>query len=91
MQAKDIPERTILEWLAAREVPANRYVITEWNNPDGVLHAMPTGTPEKVALAKMRKMLGRGLVDGCGCGCGGAFRITEKGRAAILAPSNATP
>ncbi len=51
----------------------------------GVPHAMPEGTPEKLVLAKMRRLIKRGLVDGCGCGCRGDFELTDKGRAILSA------
>lgn len=84
-QCKDIPERPILEFLAGLGRSATWY-----SNEDGtpmgecsVLHAMPAGTPAKLALAKMRRMIEKGLVNGCGCGCRGDFGITEAGRRAI--------
>ena len=39
---------------------------------------VPTDTPEKVALAKMRSLIKRGLVDGCPCGCRGDFELPRK-------------
>lgn len=32
--------------------------------------AMPAGTVEKLQVATMRRLIARGLVEGCGCGCG---------------------
>jgi hypothetical protein len=84
MQAKDIPERPVLEWLAAQTAMAGVHNLHP--RPDycpTVLDAMPPTTPEKVALAKMRALIRRGLVDGCACGCRGDFTITDKGRASI--------
>jgi hypothetical protein len=54
------------------------------------MDAMPDGVPSKLALAKMRKMILRGVVGGCGCGCRGDFVITEKGLAE-LALTEKTP
>ena len=31
--------------------------------------------PDKVVLAKARKLIKRGLVDGCACGCRGDFTV----------------
>ena len=48
-------------------------------------HSMPTvqdvmiGIPEVYQRAKMRRLIKRGLVRGCGCGCRGDFEITPKG------------
>lgn len=79
MQCKDIPELPILEFLA--KFP--RFHTANWfgdNFEESVTHAMPKGINDKLALAKMRQMIKKGLVDGCGCGCRGDFEITEKGR-----------
>lgn len=35
--------------------------------------------PEKVVLAKARKLIRRGLLNGCYCGCRGDLELTEKG------------
>lgn len=37
--------------------------------------------PEKVVQAKIRKLIRRGLTDGCGCGCRADLEITQAGRA----------
>lgn len=75
MQAKDIPEAPILEFL--RSLGGHRAC---WfpNQPNSVLNAMPAGTPAKVALAKMRALIKRGLVTGCPCGCRGDFALVRK-------------
>ena len=81
MQAKDIPEIPILEFLQARK----------WSHPvrpgcmfkgfdNSVFNAMPDGTPEKVGRAKMDALIRRELVSGCTCGCRGDFEVTDKGR-----------
>lgn len=78
MQAKHVPDRPVLEFLASNQ--------GHWcflgGTPD-LLTAMPEGTPRKVALAKMRSLINRGLVSGCPCGCRGDFEITPKGLLAI--------
>lgn len=53
-------------------------------NMPTVLRAMPNNVPLKLAHAKMNMLIRRGLVDGCSCGCRGDYRITEKGRVAII-------
>lgn len=50
---------------------------------NSVRNAMPVGTPGKVVLAKMKRLIDRGLVDGCPCGCRGDYELTDAGRAAI--------
>lgn len=58
---------------------------------NSVMRAMPEGTPEKVVLAKMRRLIERELVDGCPCGCRGDFELTDKGREMIGAPAAPDP
>jgi hypothetical protein len=88
MQAKDIPDRPLLEWLAVGTKEYSGYTwydqIPRRGSPT-VLDGMPTGTPGKLALAKMNQLLRRGLVSGCCCGCRGDFEITDQGRAFICA------
>jgi hypothetical protein len=33
--------------------------------------------PEKVVRAKAKRLIKRGLIDGCACGCRGDFRIRD--------------
>lgn len=88
MQCKDIPDLPILAFLAGPfdGWPAPGWGV--WFGPkedfvQSVLNAMPDGVPEKLALAKMRQMIRKGTVDGCGCGCRGDFELTEAGRQAL--------
>jgi hypothetical protein len=85
MQCKDIPDEPILRFLAQR--PG---VWHNWNfgNENDVHLAMPPKTPEKLVLGKMRMLMRRGLVTGCGCGCRGDFEITDRGQEELskLAP-----
>lgn len=39
----------------------------------------PTGYPQKVVRAKLKKMHKQGLIGGCLCGCRGDLEITDKG------------
>ncbi len=79
MQCKDIPDRPILE-----HVKKHGGIGCTWFNledtPKSVIHAMPKGLPQKIVLAKMKQLIRRGVVSGCGCGCRGDFEITDKGR-----------
>lgn len=76
LQCKDIPDRPILEFLAV-----DRGMWCNWNrgNELDVHQAMPAGIPDNLCIAKMRMMIRRGVVDGCGCGCRGDFEITDRG------------
>ena len=83
MQCKDIPDRPVLEFL--RDLPLRTGSTGTWFDyeprPENtVVHVMPDGTPQKLALAKMRMMVRRGVVSGCACGCRGDFELTVKGR-----------
>jgi hypothetical protein len=84
MQCKDIPDEPILKFLAG---PYEGWPVPGWGTwfpgfANSVQNAMPAGVCEKLALAKMRMLIRRGLVGGCGCGCRGDFQITDAGRAA---------
>lgn len=56
-----------------------------WWDVGSVLAGLPVPTdfsaeppiPEKVVLAKARRLVKRGLIDGCCCGCRGDFRIND--------------
>jgi hypothetical protein len=79
MQCKDIPDRPILEFLREH---THEYKWATWGDGHSmptVRDAMPTGVPPKLQVAKMNKLIRRGVVDGCTCGCRGDYYITEKG------------
>lgn len=82
MQAKDISEKPVLRFLFLLD-QIRRLGTWRKNCETSVMKAMPEGTPEKLARAKMRQLIKRGLVDGCPCGCRGDYRITEKGTAVL--------
>ena len=82
MQAKDIPEDKILAFLAVNEGKWCFLVDATW--PRDLFCVMPEGVNRKLALAKMRAMIKKGFVTGCGCGCRGDFEITPKGKAELL-------
>lgn len=83
MKCKDIPDKPILKFLLR-----HRGRWATWSNDSKfmptVVNAMPKGIPRKLVLAKMRMMIRRGVVDGCGCGCRGDFEITKKGELELL-------
>jgi hypothetical protein len=92
VQSKDIPDLPILAFLDKHGgIGCNWYGIdlalegrpdTNWIS---VRHAMPPETPHALVHAKMRRLMHRGLVDGCDCGCRGDFELTDKGRAFLAA------
>jgi len=74
-QCKDIPDEPVLRFLAQRPgVWHNWY----FGDDKDVRNAMPADVPEKLVLGKMRMLMRRGLVGGCGCR--GDFEITAKGQ-----------
>jgi hypothetical protein len=83
MQCKDIPDEAILRFLAVHGgigcTVWRNHATGEPYNERSALHAMPSGTPEKLARAKMKRLVDRGLVDGCSCGCRGDWELTLKG------------
>lgn len=81
MQAKDISDKDVLEFLSKHQGKWST-----WGKGYGmptVQDAMPEGTPEKVQLAKMKSLQKRGFIGGCMCGCRGDFEITDLGLAYI--------
>jgi hypothetical protein len=80
-QCKDIDTKAVLAFLADHQ--------GQWctwgrgYSMPTVRDAMPPGTPEGLQIAKMRKLMRKGLVTGCDCGCRGDFEITDKGLARL--------
>lgn len=80
MQAKDIPEQPILDFLERHRGHWCSMFSPEIAGDRSIFNAMPPGTPYKVALAKMRALIKRGIVDGCACGCRGDFELAAYKR-----------
>lgn len=74
-KASDIDEvellRNIEMWCRANEM---------WGMTSPLRRQFYPALPEAVLLAKLRRLLARGLVTGCGCGCRGDWELTSKGR-----------
>lgn len=90
MHCKDILEAPILERIYDINVGGS-WVFRWWlDNVSGpqFLDAFPDGkeTPDKLVVAKMAKLIKRGLVKGCDCGCRGDYVITAKGAEVIGRP-----
>jgi hypothetical protein len=79
-QCKHIPDLPVLRFLASLD---GLWGTSISDCENSVARGMPSGTPEKLVQAKMRRLLRRGLVDGCPCGCRGDWELTEKGRALL--------
>ena len=85
MQCKDVPDLPIIRFLATHGMPFSGWCNWYFGDENDVSQAMPPETPKKVKLAKMRRLIERGLVDGCPCGCRGDFVLTAKGREYLAA------
>lgn len=75
-KAADIADDDFLAAVAAQQLAISE----EWNpgqfawaNRFDVADLL--GAPEKVVLAKARRLIRRGLMDGCVCGCRGDFMV----------------
>jgi hypothetical protein len=88
MQAKDLDDKAMLRvvlgismgWLKRHfkldggyDCRPDSWVFT-WDIRDQY-----SDVPEKVLVAKLNKLVKRGLLDGCTCGCRGDFWVTPKG------------
>lgn len=79
MKAADIPDATFLDVVRRlnTDVSRNReYMGMELRPPHPAMLWQVTellAMPEKVVRAKARKLIARGLLDGCPCGCRGDF------------------
>jgi hypothetical protein len=78
VKASDIPD---LDVLRAIEQVKTGIGATGWI----VAEQFPE-IPEKVILAKLRRLGRRGLIDGCGCGCRGDWELTNVGRVLLELP-----
>lgn len=89
-QCKQISTIAILEYLYDKQGEWTCLWYGYFKDKDSsvtdVYYAMPSDTPEKVALAKMKILYKKGLVGGCDCGCRGDFEITDKGLAVLGKP-----
>lgn len=89
MKCSDIPTADILNYLATRQGDWTMLWFGHFKGKDDsisdVYYAMPENTPHKLALAKMRNLYRRDLVDGCPCSCRGDWEITDKGLEMIKA------
>jgi hypothetical protein len=78
--AKDITDLAFLEALLSTSGPSGR--MGYWVNRTTL--GKKLAFPEKVILAKARRLMKRGYIDGCDCGCRGDFTLLEKGREYML-------
>jgi len=79
VKCSDIPDKPILRFLAKNIGKWSNHWRLSDNAMPSVADVMPKEANEKLILAKMRQLLKRGLVWGCGCGCRGDWEISDYG------------
>lgn len=94
MQAKDIPDKALLEMFARHQGQWAFWWNScefSWGHGDEQTKEtpLPDSVPYKVLHAKLKSLYRRGLIGGCDCGCRGDFEITDKGLEAIGAKRTA--
>lgn len=75
MQCKDIPDQLVLDAVTDRE--------PGWSTQTTgriceALEQQLGPVPWNLLLAKLRRLVARGLIDGCPCGCSGGFTIPGR-------------
>ena len=92
MQAKDINDAAFIKAVETAAGLRGFDIATRWDVAmvlGGHEDAVGKATldvpefPDKVILAKARKLIRRGLITGCICGCRGYFELTLEGRALL--------
>lgn len=72
LQAKDIPDLTVLGIIDDIERRQNKWTLT-YDLRDRL------SVPYKLVVAKADALIRRKLITGCSCGCNGQFELTAKG------------
>lgn len=86
MQAKHIPDIVMLEtivslesrwkvWVSAPEGGRGLHYRRAHSANLMEIEVALRPIPPKIILSKLRKLVRRGLIDGCPCGCSGQFKI----------------
>lgn len=73
MKASDISDVAMCEAIDKVIATKNQYVAFIWD----LQEAFPE-FPQKVILAKLRRLEHRKLIEGCTCGCRGDFRTVKQ-------------
>jgi len=71
VKTSDIADATMLDALA---VTRGKHGVPRWSSLGDVENHMAPIHP-KLVLSKLRSMIRRGVIGGCGCGCRGDFEI----------------
>ena len=85
MKASDVDDRAFLAVVAGYNDATGHWCLT--HTVEGEFAAFPP----KVLQAKARKLIRRGLMDGCACGCRGDYRVTDAGRALLAEADEEEP
>lgn len=78
LQAKDISDA---EMVAALDATAGKHNASSNVCDQSCLWYVEAHLPQypaKVVLAKLRRLIERGIVEGCGCGCRGDFKVVRS-------------
>jgi hypothetical protein len=79
IRCKDIPDEPILRFLYFRKRHNKLWACWFDGFENSIGQAMPSNIPDNTKIKKMRTLIQKGLVNGCGCGCRGDYVITPKG------------
>lgn len=74
IQAKHVSDIDVLKFIDQQNKESGPWMMRQ----DVEAHFKPI--PPKVVLSKLRALLKKRLIDGCGCGCRGDFTMTTDGR-----------
>ncbi|UTC28146.1 hypothetical protein GURKE_01150 [Brevundimonas phage vB_BpoS-Gurke] len=95
LQAKDFPDRPLVEFIASLNGRWGTWCWSDSVDPTFWDHSVaplfPEDTPDKLIRAKMAGLIRRGVIDGCPCGCRGDYEITDQGRAYLTTLSAEPP
>lgn len=90
LQLKDLDTKVILRELAKWQGRwstwgEREYVNEKTGEPYMINIQLRTypGSPDRLWLKKMTKLMNKGYVGGCDCGCRGDYEITDEGLALI--------
>ena len=74
MKAADIPDEVFVDAVRAHGYGGSRWAQC-WDVYPAISEALGVDVPAKVCQAKARKLIRRGVINGCACGCRGDFTV----------------
>jgi hypothetical protein len=80
MQAKDITDDAMISAIKGTASVLGTFEPAGWRmrwHVRETLEAEIGKVPEKVFLAKAKRLIARGLIHGCDCGCRGDYHLPE--------------